>query len=91
MEWILQIIIMLISFLFSYLLTTKKYKNEIVKMKIKANKEIEKIKIETEETIKLKTIEQMLSNNKNKKTLNELSTILLKSIIENAESKTNQP
>ncbi len=60
-------------------------------MKIKANKEIEKIKIETEETIKLKTIEQMLSNNKNKKTLNELSTILLKSIIENAESKTNQP
>ena len=83
----LQIILTLISFVFSYLLIMKKQKNEIYKMKLEKNKEIEKMKIATQETIKLKTIELTLSQCQNNKQIEKMTITLLKNIIEEPETK----
>ena len=87
MDLMLQIILTLISFVFSYLLIMKKQKNEIYKMKLEKNKEIEKMKIATQETIKLKTIELTLSQCQNNKQIEKMTITLLKNIIEEPETK----
>lgn len=87
MDLMLQIILTLISFVFSYLLIMRKQKNEIYKMKLEKNKEIEKMRIATQETIKLKTIELTLSQCQNNKQIEKMTITLLKNIIEKPESK----
>ena len=87
MDLMLQIILTLISFVFSYLLIMKKQKNEIYKMKLEKNKEIEKMKIATQETIKLKTIELTLSQCQNNKQIEKMTITLLKNIIEEKKKK----
>lgn len=87
MDLMLQIILTLISFVFSYLLIMRKQKNEIYKMKLEKNKEIEKMKIATQETIKLKTIELTLSQCQNNKQIEKMTITLLKNIIEEPETK----